>query len=63
LARGFTGLLRGAAREKGFASRRVGLRAAQRAAAPATAEPTEGGAVFRRDGLLSMACVTIFRRL
>jgi hypothetical protein len=32
-------------------------------AAEATAEPTEGGAIFARDGLRSMACVTIFRRL
>jgi len=54
---------RGAAREAGFASRRVGPGAAQRAAAEAMAEPTEGGAVFGRDGLFSMACVTIFRRL
>jgi hypothetical protein len=35
---------------------------AQRVAADATAEPTEAGAVFRRDDLFSRACVTIFRR-
>jgi hypothetical protein len=29
----------------------------------APAEPTEGGAVFGRDGLFSSACVPIFRRL
>jgi hypothetical protein len=29
----------------------------------ATVEPTKGGAVFGRDGLSSMACVTILRRL
>jgi len=46
-----------------LASRRVGLRAAQRVAAEATAGPTEGGAIFGRDGLFSMPCVTIFRRL
>jgi len=32
-------------------------------AAEATAEPTEGRAVFGRDGLFSRVCVTIFRRL
>jgi hypothetical protein len=33
------------------------------AAAGTTAEPTEGGAIFSRDGLFSAACATIFRRL
>jgi hypothetical protein len=31
-------------------------------ATEATAEPTEAGAMFRRDGLISWACDAIFRR-
>ncbi len=34
----------------------------KRSVAGAPAEPTEGGAIFRRDGLLSTACEEIFRR-
>jgi hypothetical protein len=33
------------------------------AEAGALAETTGAGAIFRRDGLLSRACETIFRRL
>jgi hypothetical protein len=35
---------------------------AERGAADATVEPAKGGAVFRREGLFSTACVTFFRR-
>jgi hypothetical protein len=42
---------------------RFAARGAQRAAAGATAEPIAAGVVFAREGLFSMACVTIFRRL
>jgi hypothetical protein len=38
-------------------------RAYKRASRRKRPEPTEDGAIFRRDGLFSAACATIFRRV
>ena len=49
--------------ERGGEGERGGDGGEPSGAAGAAAEPAEAGAIFGRDGVLSRACVTIFRRL